>query len=106
MLSRKAILGHVESGLVASMCPRWAARFALRASPLPRRTRSGRWADGVPAVTALVILGACDEDGKRLFTDEDVAALNKLPASALGKVANAILAHNGLAGDAEEAKNA
>jgi hypothetical protein len=45
----------------------------------------------VPAVVGLVILGACDEDGKRLFKDSDAEALGKLPASALGKVANAIL---------------
>jgi hypothetical protein len=58
----------------------------------------------VPAVARLVILGACDEEGKRLFTDKDASALSKLPASALAKVANAILDHNGLGGDGD-AKN-
>jgi hypothetical protein len=63
--------------------------------------------DGVPAVVGLVILGACDENGKRLFTAKDESALTKLPADALTKIANMVLKHNGMAGgdDSEEVKN-
>ena len=68
----------------------------------------GKLAEGdLPAVAGIVILGACDEEGKRLFTQQDGKALSALPASALGKIAKAVLEHNGLTGGADEAaKNA
>ena len=63
--------------------------------------------NGMPTNVFLVILGACDEDGKRLFTDKDAAALGKKPAKALTKIANKVLEHNGMTQDeADEAKNA
>lgn len=59
-----------------------------------------------PATVGLVILGACDEDGKRLFTKKDAAALSKKPAKAIGAIAKKVLSHNGLGSEAAaEAKN-
>lgn len=105
MLSREAILafkderiGRVEvSEMGGEVC---VASLTVAEADQLKAISSG----DVPAVTKVVILGACDEEGKRLFSDKDAAALSKLPASALGKVANAVLAHNGLGGG-EEAKN-
>lgn len=63
--------------------------------------------DGVPSAVRLAILGACDDKGIRLFTEDDIPMLMALPASVLGTVASAILKHNGLARDSsDEAKNA
>lgn len=62
--------------------------------------------DGLPISVGVVILGACDAEGNRLFKDEDAAKLAGLPAGEVGKIAKAILAHNGLTGDSQdEAKN-
>ena len=62
---------------------------------------------GVPANVGLVILGACDAKGERLFTDEDAPVLGMKPAKALTTIANMVLKHNAMSGDAdEEAKNA
>lgn len=62
--------------------------------------------DGLPVSVGVVILGACDADGNRLFTDKDAKALAGLPAGEVGKIAKAILDHNGLTGDSQdEAKN-
>ena len=59
-----------------------------------------------PATVGVVILGACDDQGVRLFSDADAAALTALPASAMKKIADAVMEHNGLSGEAAaELKN-
>lgn len=66
-----------------------------------------RLPEDVPSNVSVVILGACDEGGKRLFTTADADALKRKPSKALTTIANAILRHNGLIADAaDEAKNA
>ncbi len=63
--------------------------------------------ENVPSNVSLVILGACDEKAKRLFTTADVDVLKTKPSKALTTIANAVLRHNGLlAESADEAKNA
>lgn len=63
-------------------------------------------ADGVPANVRLAVLGACDETGKRLFTEEDIPALRALPARAMTLIGNAVLRLNGSTEEAaEDAKN-
>ena len=62
--------------------------------------------DGVPANVRLAVMGACDEKGARLFTEEDVPALRRLPAAAMTTIGNAVLRFNAASsGAGEEAKN-
>lgn len=107
MLSREAILGHKDSRIGRVDVPEMGGEVCVANLTVAEADRIRTLGDtGVPAVVGLVILGACDDGGKRLFSDKDAKALGDLPASALGKIANAVLAHNGLAGDsADEAKN-
>ncbi len=50
----------------------------------------------------LVAHGACDEDGKRIFTNKDVAELEKKSGEVVGRIAKEILEHSGMAKDIEE----
>jgi hypothetical protein len=54
------------------------------------------------ADTHLLILSACDQQGNRVFNENDFAALNEKNASIITKVAVAALKVNGLGADAVE----
>ncbi len=102
-LSRKEILGHVDTRIGRVDVPEMGGDVCLASLTVAEADKIRTLGENdIPAVVGLVILGACDETGKRLFTLDDKDALAKLPASALGKIANAVLAHNGLAGDDEK----
>lgn len=103
-LSREAILGHKDDRIGRIDVAEMGGEVCVASLTVAEADRIRTLGDAkIPAVVGLVILGACDADGARLFTDKDADALAKLPASALGKIANAVLSHNGLAGD--DAKN-
>ena len=102
-LSRAAILGHSDTRIGRVEIPDMGGEVCVASLTVAEADKIKTLGDDdVPAVARIVILGACDETGKRLFTDKDAAALGKLPADALGKVANAILAHNKLTGESDE----
>ena len=103
-LSRAAILGHVDTRIGRVDVPEMGGEVCVASLTVAEADKIRTLGGDVPAVVGLVIMGACDDKGVRLFSDADAEALGKLPASALGKVANAVLAHNGLAED--DAKNA
>jgi hypothetical protein len=50
-------------------------------------------------IPALVAVSAIDEDGKRLFSDEDIPLLEKAASSQFGKLAQVARRLNGLVGD-------
>lgn len=51
-----------------------------------------------------VVVGVCDDEGKPLFTDRDLDAVNRLPSRVLMRLFRAVQDHNGLGqADAEEA---
>lgn len=106
-LSRDAILKHVDTRIVRVDVPEMGGEVCVASLTVAEADRIRTLGEGnVPAVVGVVILGACDDDGKRLFTDKDAEALGKLPASALGRISSAVLDHNGLSAKApEEAKN-
>lgn len=104
-LSRDAILGFKDDRIGRVDVPEMGGEVclaSLTAAEADKIRTLGE--DSIPVSVGIVILGACDDTGKRLFTDKDKTALSGLPASCMGKIANAILVHNGLSGD--EAKNA
>jgi hypothetical protein len=108
MLSRDAILGFKDTRIGRIDVPELGGEVciaSLTAQEADQIRKLGE--DGTPASVGVVILGACDETGARLFTDKDKPALAKLPASVMGRIGNAILKHNGLTGEAQdEVKNA
>lgn len=53
----------------------------------------------------MIIKGCCDEQGQALFTEADLAEINKLPATVLEKIFDSILRINRIgAGAVEEAE--
>lgn len=48
------------------------------------------------AKTKLVILTLCDENGKRIFDNSDIATVNALPASVVNKIYNLAVEINSL----------
>lgn len=109
MLSREAILGHKDTNIGRVSVDEFGGEVcvAMFSAAEADRFRSAIGETTMPMNVLLVILGACDEKGERLFTDADAEALGKQPAKALTTIANKVLEHNGLTGDAvEEAKNA
>jgi len=50
----------------------------------------------------LVVQGCCDEEGKRLFTNSDVAKLNEKSGEAIGFIALKIVEYSGMKEDVEE----
>ena len=107
MLTREKILGHVDTRIGKVDVPEMGGEVSVASLTVAEADKVRTLgADGVPAVVRLVILGTCDADGKRLFTDNDAEALGGLPATALSKIANAVLSHNGLTSEAaEDSKN-
>ena len=107
MLSRDTILGFKDERVETIEVPELGGTIGVAAfTAAEADTIRSIGDDGTPMSVGVVILGACDADGNRLFTAKDKPALCKLPASIVGKIANAILEHNGLTAKAqEEAKN-
>lgn len=107
MLNRDAILAFKDNRIGKLDVPTLGGEIGLAtltAAEADRIRLLGE--DGVPASVGVVILGACDAEGNRLFTDKDAQALAGLPAAEVGAIAKAILDHNGLTGASQdEAKN-
>jgi hypothetical protein len=107
MLNRDAILAFKDQRIGQVDVPALGGAVGLAtltAAEADRIRTLGE--DGTPASVGIVILGACDAEGQRLFTEKDAKVLAGLPAAEVGKIAKAILEHNGLTGDSQdEAKN-
>lgn len=52
----------------------------------------------------LCVRGICDEDGKTIFKDEDIAKLNEKSGEAIGWIANEITKFSGMSADDQVAK--
>lgn len=78
---------------------------ALNGLDVHVRTLSGAdWYDlsaleGADRLVRAIILGACDKDGNRVFTDADDAAVRGLSREFTEPVANAILSLSGVGAD-------
>ena len=57
--------------------------------------------DSLEQMASLVQQGACDKDGKLLFSDEDVKSLERLPMADLEAIVAAITKFNGLDEDGD-----
>jgi hypothetical protein len=106
-LSRDAILGCNTTDVSKVSVKEFGGDVCvatLTAAEADRIKEAG--SNGMPSNVFLVILGACDDKGVRLFTDADAEILAKKPARALTRIANKVLQHNGMTDDEGEAKNA
>ncbi len=107
MLSRDSILAFEDTNIGRVEVKEFGGEVCVATLTAEEADQIRKLPEDTPSNVSLVILGACDEDGKRLFTKKDASALGKKPSKALTTIANAVLRHNGLLADsADEAKNA
>lgn len=104
MLSRDAFLGFKDDRIGRVDVPELGGEVCVATLTVAETDRITKLDEKLSPNVELVILGVCDEDGKRLFSEKDRDALRKLPNDVIGTVAKAIMAHNGY-GAADEAKN-
>lgn len=113
LLSRDAILTADDRETRDVEVPEWGGTVRVRAMSGFERdkfetgmveTRGNKRVENYTNLRAkLVALVVIDEDGKRLFTDKDVAALGTKSAAALQRVFNAAQELNGMSdSDVEE----
>lgn len=108
MLSRKDLLTETAPNIGKHPVAELGGDVGLAEFTADEADRISRLTDDdVPASVRIVIMGACDADGTRLFTEKDIPVLRKRLGKVMGPLANAILAHNSLtAKTQEDAKNA
>lgn len=105
MLSRDAILGFKDDRFGTIDIPELGGAVGIASFTVAEMDKIARLDGSTPASVEAVILGVCDDEGKRLFKPTDREKLMALPSRVIGELAKAIFAHNGLAGDAETPKN-
>lgn len=105
-VSRSAILAYEDTNIGRVEVKEFGGEVCVATLTAEEADQIRKLPENVPSNVSLVILGACDEKGGRLFTADDAGALGKKPSKALTTIANAVLRHNGLLAEAaEEAKN-
>ncbi|WP_257556414.1 hypothetical protein [Sphingobium sp. CFD-2] len=106
-LSRDSILGYVDADIGTVDVPEMGGAVRIATLSVDEMDKLTKLDDAKPASAQIVIIGACDDKGVRLFTPEDFDQIAKLPAGIISRISKAILAHNGMGpAAAEEAKNA
>jgi len=106
-VSREAILGFKDKNIGKVKVKEFGGDICVATLSAIEADAIRNLPEGIPSNVSVVILGACDESGERLFTLDDAAELGKKPSKHLTTIANAILKHNGLLAEmADEAKNA
>jgi hypothetical protein len=106
-LTRDKILGYVDRNIGCVDVPDLGEVCVARLSVIEMDKLAQLDGKAYPISVGVVILGACDESGNRLFTDADAEALGAMPVIAISLISKAVLDHNGIgASAAEKAKNA
>lgn len=103
MLSRDKILGYRDDRIGRLDVPDLGGEVGLARLTVAEADRLAKLDSGASANLELLILGVCDDEGKRLFSDKDRDALKKLPNDVVRMVAQAILTHNGYTGEEKNA---
>jgi hypothetical protein len=86
--------------------PEWDAEIHVKSWSGSERVKVQSLQKSDELLARVVALSACDEAGVRLFSDEDVNALQEKNGAVLERVALAALQHNGIGKEAiAEAKN-
>ena len=110
MLDRQKILAQLSSPAATVDLPELGGDIGVRRVAFQEAMTLAEAGTGVDDsieeqerfLVEMVLLCACDDQGNRLFTNEDRSAVAKLPAVALQRVADVALEVNGLAGDSVE----
>lgn len=110
MSLRDHILGVSDAQVQRLEVPEWGTVVHLRTWTAGERAKfqkfyadtkdSPDFASRLPAV--LAVSSVCDEHGNQQFTQDDVEALMGKRASALDRIAEAVLKLNGIGADAVE----
>lgn len=112
MLTRDAILAATSIRREVVEVPEWGGQVLVRGltgterDQLEAGTLKGigknAQADMRNFRARLAALSICDETGKRLFSDSDIAALGQTSAAALDRVADAAMRLSGIKAEAVE----
>jgi len=104
MLGRDAILGFKDDQIGRVEVAELGGEVCIARLTVAEMDKISKLDGSNPASVEVVILGACDEDGTRLFSEKDRLSLAKLPATVIGIISKAVLDHNGM-GQQAAAKN-
>lgn len=110
MLTREQILGADDLPKREVEVPEWSGAVYVRALTGAERVQFERvvfsdTATDESVMAQLVALCTVDQEGNRLFTTDDVDALNGKNAKALNRISNAAILFNALDAGIEEAGN-
>ena len=101
ILGRDVILAYRDARIGRVKVPELGGEICLASLTAGEADKLARLdGEAYPAAVGVVILAACDDQGVRLFTEADAPALTALPASVMKRVADAVMEHNGLSGEA------
>lgn len=108
MLNRDAILGMDDLPRQEVQVPEWKGSVFVRALSGAERVAFERvvFSDATTndaMLAQIVALCTVDADGEKMFSEEDVEALNRKNVKALQRVANAALKFNALSDEGLEA---
>lgn len=104
-MNREAILDLNDLKTCAVEVPEWQTTVYVRTLSVADVAAVRAHKDEVAATVALVCAACCDEEGKRLFQDQDTDRLRNKSWSVIERIAMKAMLHNALTPDAvEEAK--
>jgi len=106
-LTKSQILAHNDVDVVRVDVPQWDGFVYVRSMSAAERNAfsqkfSGESLDGLQET--MCVLTVCDENGQRIFTDDDVAALGEKSGAALDLICQAAQKLNKM--DAESVEEA
>ncbi len=92
-LDRAAIIGMAKPRIVTIFVPEWGGDVCLREITAGQRDQWDAWQienEGAARYAniraRLLVLTICDEQGARLFADNDIAVVSGLPAMSIDKL--------------------
>ena len=108
-LTADEILDKDDVDYVEVPCPEWGGTVRLRtltAYDAVVFSNSVKTEDGKnKAMIRIIAMCACDAEGKKIFSPENVMALMKKNLRVINRVQKAAMEHNGYTGDGEKAED-
>lgn len=102
-LSKKDLFAFKDPRIGVVDLPELGGSIHIAMLTVAEADRLRNLGDDSSANTEIVILGACDEGGTRMFTEADRVAVMKMPADIVRDMARAIMRHNGFGGGGDVA---
>lgn len=109
MLSRDAIFKSLDALAAKLSIPELGGEIGIRRllfdEAMQMAETGGNVTDSIASqkqfLVHLVLVGAGDQKGRRLFTDKDTHKVGRLPSIILQRIADAVLEANGLANESD-----